>query len=90
MDKGTPAADGVLRTPRPGVKAAPTPFASPLCGTWQPQWSPVVVDTLVGQRQRRLNPPVGEGRSKKRRLAAERQREVITGQIGFLPNLKGC
>jgi hypothetical protein len=73
---------GTSRTPRPGVKAAPTPIASHSCGTWQPQWSPAAVDTPVSQRQRRLNSPGGKGRPKKRKPAAERHRESITGWIG--------
>jgi hypothetical protein len=70
---------------------APTPAASHLCGTWEPQWS------LDGGRYVQLANGNGgltlqweRGRSKKRRLAAERQREAITGQIGLVPNPKGC
>jgi hypothetical protein len=33
---------------------------------------------------------VGEGKSKKRTLAAERQRETITGQIGIYPRRKAA
>jgi hypothetical protein len=83
--RGRAPATSALETPRPGVKAAPTPVASLSCETWKPQWSPTVVDTSVSQRQRRPNSPEGVGRPKKRKPAAERQRESITGWIGQYP-----
>lgn len=73
----------------PGVQKASSLLTSHACGTWQPRWSLVVVDPPVSHPQGRPNAPAGGGRPKKRTLAPEREREVITGQIGQMPTPKG-
>jgi len=52
--------------------------------------TPMESTKVVGHSQERRKPPVGIGGTKKRKLPAERQREYITGQIGFMPEPKGC
>jgi len=73
----------------PGVKEASSPAASHRCGTWKPQWS--LPTTTLGSRPtvRAAQSSSGTGRSKKRRPAAERHREVITGWIGHCPPERG-
>ena len=44
--------------------------------------TPMRSEQSVSPSQERPNASVGKGTSKKRRLAAERQRESITGRIG--------
>jgi hypothetical protein len=69
-----------------GIKRTPSPIASHACGTWKPRCGLARVDIWS---TRASQPPVrtaqsrsGTGRPKKRRPAAERQRESITCWIG--------
>ncbi len=45
---------------------------------------------MIGGPQGKRNSLMGKGCRRKRKPAAARQQEIITGQIGYIPNLKGC